>query len=150
MAQFIFNTVLSLLAGFTVSFIIKAVKAARVTFAVITAGASIVCYISMEYLSKYSVYVFSDPSRLGAQVVAVIGFIGTGLILIKEQESPKKVELVAAAGLWLSAIIGIAIGMGLYKLSIFILFLLYFIFHGADFLKRKVSKTNNHKTFLMF
>ncbi|MDR1616744.1 MAG: MgtC/SapB family protein [Syntrophomonadaceae bacterium] len=143
MAQFVFNTILALSAGFAVSFIIKAVKDARMTFAIVTAGASVVCYISVEYLRQSGVYTFSDPSRLGAQVVAVIGFIGTGLILIKDQESQKKVELAAAAGLWLSAIIGITIGVGLYKLAFFILLLLYFIFRGADFLKRKVSKSNH-------
>ena len=50
----------------------------------------------------------TDPARLGAQVVAGIGFIGAGTIIVTRRRQVK--GLTTAAGLWVSAIIGLAVG----------------------------------------
>ena len=50
---------------------------------------------------------------LGAQVVAGIGFIGAGTIIVTRRRQVK--GLTTAAGLWVSAIIGLAIGTGFYE-----------------------------------
>lgn len=55
----------------------------------------------------------TDPARLGAQVVAGIGFIGAGTIIVTRRRQVK--GLTTAAGLWVSAIIGLAIGTGFYE-----------------------------------
>lgn len=55
----------------------------------------------------------TDPARLGAQVVAGIGFIGAGTIIVTRRRQVK--GLTTAAGLWVSAIIGLAIGAGFYE-----------------------------------
>ena len=52
----------------------------------------------------------TDPARLGAQVVAGIGFIGAGTIIVTRRRQVK--GLTTAAGLWVSAIIGLSIGVG--------------------------------------
>lgn len=52
-----------------------------------------------------------DPSRIAAQIVAGIGFIGAGVIL-KDGMSVR--GLTTAACLWLAAAIGMGFGMGLY------------------------------------
>ena len=50
-----------------------------------------------------------DPSRLGAQVISGIGFLGAGTIII----TSKQVKgLTTAAGLWASACLGLAVGAG--------------------------------------
>jgi putative Mg2+ transporter-C (MgtC) family protein len=54
----------------------------------------------------------ADLSRLGAQVVNGIGFLGAGTILITGRQQIK--GLTTAAGLWASACIGLAIGAGFY------------------------------------
>ena len=54
----------------------------------------------------------TDPARLGAQVVAGIGFIGAGTIIVTRRRQVK--GLTTAAGLWASACMGIAIGAGFY------------------------------------
>ena len=54
-----------------------------------------------------------DPTRLGAQVISGIGFLGTGIILV--QNRSKIVGLTTAAGLWNTAIIGLSIGIGFYE-----------------------------------
>lgn len=53
-----------------------------------------------------------DPSRVAAQVVSGIGFLGAGTILFLKHEVVK--GLTTAAGLWTVAGIGLAIGGGLY------------------------------------
>lgn len=56
-----------------------------------------------------------DPSRVAAQVVSGIGFIGAGTILIQK----KFVRgLTTAAGLWATAGIGLAIGAGMFIVGI--------------------------------
>ncbi len=53
---------------------------------------------------------FTDPARLGAQVIAGIGFIGAGTIIITKRRQVK--GLTTAAGLWTAAIVGLCCGAG--------------------------------------
>jgi len=59
----------------------------------------------------------TDLARLGAQVVAGIGFIGAGTIIVTRHQRVK--GLTTAAGLWASAIVGLAIGAGFYEGGLF-------------------------------
>lgn len=54
----------------------------------------------------------ADPTRLGAQVISGIGFLGIGTIIIVGRQYVR--GLTTAAGLWASACIGLAIGIGFY------------------------------------
>ncbi len=56
---------------------------------------------------------FTDIARLGAQVIAGIGFIGAGTIIVTQHRRVK--GLTTAAGLWASAAIGLCIGAGFYE-----------------------------------
>lgn len=67
-------------------------------------------YIVKEYSPN------SDPSRIGAQVVSGIGFLGAGTIMVTSKNQIR--GLTTAAGLWASACMGLAIGVGFYKLAI--------------------------------
>jgi len=58
----------------------------------------------------------SDPTRLGAQVITGVGFLGVGTILITGRHRIK--GLTTAAGLWASACMGLAIGIGFYSAAI--------------------------------
>lgn len=55
----------------------------------------------------------TDMARLGAQVIAGVGFIGAGTIVVSRRQRIK--GLTTAAGLWTSAIIGLALGAGFYE-----------------------------------
>lgn len=57
----------------------------------------------------------SDPTRLIAQVISGIGFLGAGTIIVTEQ---KISGLTTAASIWTVAILGLGIGMGYYKVTI--------------------------------
>lgn len=71
------------------------------------------CLIMMT--NEFVSYKFGtgDPTRLGAQVVSGVGFLGAGTILIKENK--KITGLTTAAGIWGAAGIGLAIGVGFYQ-----------------------------------
>ena len=55
----------------------------------------------------------TDVSRFGAQVINGVGFLGAGTILVTGRREVK--GLTTAAGLWASAIIGLALGGGFYE-----------------------------------
>ena len=55
----------------------------------------------------------ADPLRIGAQVISGIGFLGAGIILV--QNKSRIVGLTTSAGLWNTAAIGLAVGLGFYE-----------------------------------
>ncbi len=57
---------------------------------------------------------WADPMRIAAQVVSGIGFLGAGTILLKKGNQ-QITGLTTAAGLWVTAMIGLAIGAGFYE-----------------------------------
>ena len=66
----------------------------------------------------------ADPLRLAAQVIAGMGFIGAGTIIVTRRRQVK--GLTTAAGLWTAAIVGIAAGAGCYLEAAFATFLVLF------------------------
>ncbi|MDF7671683.1 MgtC/SapB family protein [Lactobacillus sp. ESL0701] len=94
-------------------------------------------------ISKYGFYdllrlndVAVDPSRVAAQIVSGISFIGAGTILIKKQQVS---GLTTAAGIWATAAIGMAIGSGLYFLGITLtafLFIIQMLFHDDSLIDK--------------
>ena len=77
------------------------------THTLITIGATLTTLTS-QFLVKQGLA--TDPARLGAQVIAGMGFIGAGAIIVTARRQVK--GLTTAAGLWTSAIMGLAIGAG--------------------------------------
>lgn len=60
-------------------------------------------------------HVSFDPSRIASQVVTGIGFIGAGTIILQKQMVR---GLTTAAGLWVTAAIGLACGTGMYVIAV--------------------------------
>lgn len=77
----------------------------------------LVCLGAMIAMStgQYASLVYGsvDMTRIGAQVVSGIGFLGAGSIIVTR--SNHIAGLTTAAGLWASACIGLAIGVGFYE-----------------------------------
>lgn len=73
-------------------------------------------YGFMELLEKHKdLDIGLDPSRIAAQVVSGIGFIGAGTIIFQKHVVK---GLTTAAGIWVVGAIGMGCGAGLYVLSI--------------------------------
>ena len=68
--------------------------------------------LTSQYLC-FTMHYFTDIARLGAQVVAGVGFIGAGTIIVTRRKRVK--GLTTAAGLWAAAIIGLCLGAGFYE-----------------------------------
>lgn len=86
------------------------------THALVGLGACVFTLISVEgfvYLAEYQVT--RDPSRIAAQIVSGIGFLGAGLIFVNRDVVR---GLTTAASIWLAAAIGMACGSGLIPLAV--------------------------------
>ena len=80
-----------------------------------------------------------DVSRVAAQVVSGTGFIGAGPIIFRKSENVV-VGLTTAAGLWVTAAIGLACGGGLYVLSVGSTLLVLFGLEAFNFFLHKFDK----------
>ena len=80
------------------------------THMLICLGACMTTLTSQYLLLNLGMY--TDPARLGAQVIAGIGFIGAGTIIVTKRRQVK--GLTTAAGLWASAIVGLCCGAGFF------------------------------------
>ncbi len=78
------------------------------TFALVSLGSSL-AMITNQYLLIHS-GITGDPSRMAAQVISGIGFLGVGTIIVTGRSHVK--GLTTAASLWTTATMGIAIGAG--------------------------------------
>jgi putative Mg2+ transporter-C (MgtC) family protein len=110
--DFLIDIGLSLLAGF----LIGAERESRgkpagiSTHCLVIGGTMIFTYISAQV----------DPnstSRIAAQVVSGIGFLGAGMIL-KSESTEKITNLTTAAAVWFAAAIGMAIGFNFYFMAL--------------------------------
>ncbi len=86
------------------------------THSVLAVGSALLSIVSIYVPSVYGSGVNVDPSRIASQVVSGIGFLGAGAIL-RMGVSVK--GLTTAASLWTTAGIGLAVGAGMYVLSLF-------------------------------
>ena len=85
----------------------------------IIAARSAVHIIKVGKISRYCVEVLGitvDVSRLGAQVINGIGFLGAGTIIVTRRQEVK--GLTTAAGLWACACMGLALGAGFYECAL--------------------------------
>ena len=78
----------------------------------------------------------TDPARLGAQVISGIGFLGAGTIIVTTRNQVK--GLTTAAGLWASACLGLAVGIGFYEAAIAAGVLILLIISGLQKLDHKL------------
>jgi len=86
------------------------------THTVLAVGSALLSIVSVYIPTVYGTGVNVDPSRIASQVVSGIGFLGAGAIL-RMGISVK--GLTTAASLWTTAGIGLAVGAGMYLLSLF-------------------------------
>ena len=80
-----------------------------------------------------------DVSRVAAQVVSGIGFIGAGTIIFRKAENVVS-GLTTAAGLWVTAAIGLACGGGMYVLSIASTLMVLVGLEAFNFILRKIDR----------
>jgi len=127
-ASFLLRLLLAAAVGTIIGLKTRTV-AARM-FAIICTAAALVTIVSTEFYQVIEYPWFSDPGRLSAQVIAALGFLGTGLIWISERNEVK--GLSVSASIWVTAILGILIGTGLETVTLVViaLVLIFFFIRG--------------------
>jgi putative Mg2+ transporter-C (MgtC) family protein len=110
--DFLIDVGLSLLAGFLIGIEreSRGKPAGISTHCLVIGGTMMFTYISAQV----------DPnstSRIAAQIVSGIGFLGAGMIL-KSESTEKITNLTTAAAVWFAAAIGMAIGFNFYLMAL--------------------------------
>lgn len=88
---------------------IKSKSAGFRTYMLVSLGSAMVM-MTNQYI--YDTFGSGDPTRMAAQVVSGIGFLGAGTILVTHRNQIR--GLTTAAGLWVAACLGLAVGIGFY------------------------------------
>lgn len=107
------------------------------TYSLVTLGACVVM-VTNQYI--YQVFDTGDPVRLGAQVVSGIGFLGAGTIIVTGRNKIR--GLTTAAGLWATATVGLAIGIGFYEVALLaglLVFLVLTVLHKWETYMRRAG-----------
>lgn len=99
------------------------------TYALVAGGSTFFTILSITAFG-------ADTARVASQIVIGIGFLGAGTILHRDN----KVEgLTTAAGLWMSAAIGMAVGVKYYVVAAVVSLLVLIILMVDD---KKIGKSN--------
>ncbi|GMQ92581.1 MAG: hypothetical protein BMS9Abin12_0057 [Acidimicrobiia bacterium] len=93
------------------------------TYALVAAGSALFTVLSIEAFPG------ADTSRVAAQIVTGIGFLGAGLIF---RQGVNVQGLTTAAGLWSVAAIGMAAGTGFWGLAIVVTVIVLFVLKVSD------------------
>lgn len=109
------------------------------THAIVALGAAL-----MMVVSKYGFYDMAsfDASRVASQIVSGVGFLGAGIIFVRNNTSVS--GLTTAAGIWATAGIGMSMGAGQYFVSIVSAFLIIgmqVVMHRIHFLSQEAYQT---------
>src|SRR3990167_8303317 len=108
------------------------------TYGLVSMGSCLLIITSATMNSGFIGLTNFDPMRVAAGIVMGVGFIGSGLIIFREN----KIEgLTTAAGLWVACGIGIAVGFKLFALALFASFLTLFTFTIVWFIEDKLRKS---------
>ena len=117
--EYLLRLLIAALCGLAIGYEreIKLKDAGIKTHFIVAVGSALVMIISKYGFQDLVglINISIDPTRIASQVISGVGFIGAGLIFIKEKNI---VGLTTAAGIWATAGIGLAIGSGLYFIGL--------------------------------
>ncbi|QIB26155.1 MgtC/SapB family protein [Caloranaerobacter azorensis] len=111
------------------------------THILVCVGSTLVMLTGIYIVDLYNYKSNMDVTRLGAQVISGIGFLGAGTI-IREGMSVK--GLTTAAGLWAVACIGIAIGSGFYVAAILTALLVFVTLLAFTKFEKRIKMRRNY------
>lgn len=136
LSQALFKLCLSMVLGACIGFERKrkGQPAGLRTFSLIALGSTLAMLVSIYVCQEYVGLKNGDPGRIAAQVITGVGFLGAGAII---QMKGSVRGLTTAAGIWMASIIGLAVGVGMYIVSIFATLLILFILVKLESIEHK-------------
>ncbi len=107
------NILLAVLLGFAIGYErkLRYKEAGIRTHTIVCVGSALIMVVSKYGFSDIQEY---DASRVAAQIVSGIGFLGAGIIIYRKHEIH---GLTTAAGVWATAGVGMAAGAGMYVVA---------------------------------
>jgi len=112
------------------------------THILITIGSALAMLLSIYIPQSYPGFQNGDPGRIAAQVVSGIGFLGAGAIL---RFGVNVRGLTTAASVWAMAVIGLAIGAGMYAVSFMALVIILFSLSVMDSFEKHLFRNRLFK-----
>lgn len=112
------------------------------TFTLVCLGSTLAMIVSIYICQTNLNLLNGDPGRIAAQVLTGIGFIGAGLIL-KHDDGIS--GLTTAACIFVTAIIGLAVGAGLIYTGIIVTVAVVIILISSPLLKIKKRRFNRNR-----
>ena len=106
------------------------------TFALISMGATLAMLISIYIPQEYMGLKNGDPGRIAALVISGVGFLGAGAII---QMKGSVRGLTTAAGIWMAACIGLAVGAGMFTVAIVATLLIIFILVNIERIEMRTN-----------
>lgn len=112
------------------------------TFALICMGATLAMLVSIYIPQEYLGLKNGDPGRIAAQVISGIGFLGAGAII---QMKGSVRGLTTAAGMWMTASIGLAVGAGMYLVAVVASLLIILVLTLLELCEKHLFKGKEQK-----
>jgi len=104
------------------------------TFGLVAMGAALFVIAGNFVDTGYLGVVNFSPTQIASSVVTGIGFLGAGLIIFRGDTLH---GVTTAAGLWVAAAMGVAVGLGMYAVAIFATLLTLVMFTGMWFVENR-------------
>lgn len=112
------------------------------TYGLVSLGSAIFVAGSVLVEQQFPAMKGLDPLRMASQIVVGIGFLGGGLIFVKNGDVN---NLTTAAGLWVVAGIGMLCGFGLYLFASFATALALLVFTALWHFEQKVKHVGEQR-----
>lgn len=141
----VFKLMLSLLLGAVIGLERrhKGQIAGMRTFALICMGATLAMLVSIYIPEQLLGWTENgDPGRIAAQVISGIGFLGAGAII---QMKGSVRGLTTAAGMWMTASIGLAVGAGMYLIATIASLLILLVLTSLELAEKHIFKGKEQK-----
>lgn len=120
----------------------KGRNAGTKTHTLVSIGSALAMIVGESLYMRYGNVL--DITRMASQVIAGIGFLGAGAIIVTGEK--KVVGLTTAATLWLSAIVGISSGAGMFTATIAAMIGWAITFSALNFIDNNINKKSTSLT----
>lgn len=107
------------------------------TYSLVALGSALFVIISESVIAMHHAGLSADPLRVASQIVTGIGFLGAGIIMVRDDHVT---GITTASGIWVAAAIGTAVGFGFFSIAIAATIMTLFIFIVLWFVERGVEQ----------
>lgn len=100
------------------------------TYALVTMAATFFVVIASGFTTNEDSII-----RMASQIIVGVGFLGAGLIIFKDGHIE---NLTTAAGMWMCAGIGMALGFGMFREALFVTIITFFVLGILSYVEREI------------